>query len=151
MRALLLDFEGRIGRARYWLGTVLLVLASLPWAVYYVSAGGVALAEQAPAWLDAGDLVMSLLLAWPACAVATKRARDAGLPVWLGVVSAALMVAAAATFFVFGSGFADVESSTGDLLGAVMLIASGLVALWLGIAPTAGSAAHGSAVASSSA
>jgi uncharacterized membrane protein YhaH (DUF805 family) len=141
MRALLLDFEGRIGRPAYWGGTALLVLASLPWVAVYLSmamqAIDIGAVAPLPAWVHAGDVLVSLLLAIPASAIAIKRARDAGLPPWLGVVSGGLLVVATLIFVALGSPTADVEATTGDLLGGLCLLVSGLVTLWLGIAPPA--------------
>jgi uncharacterized membrane protein YhaH (DUF805 family) len=88
--SLFTSFEGRINRAKWWLGLVILIIVQ--WIVWYVVAsalgvgsltsGDPAQIEQAmsDAWLPIG--IVALLLLYPSLALYTKRWHDRGKSGW---------------------------------------------------------------------
>jgi len=88
--SLFTSFEGRINRAKWWLGIVILIVVQ--WIVWYILAGALGVGsltsgdpaqmEQAmkDAWLPIG--IVSLLLLYPSLAVYTKRWHDRGKSGW---------------------------------------------------------------------
>jgi uncharacterized membrane protein YhaH (DUF805 family) len=79
---LFLGFDGRIGRARFWLGLVVLIVAE-----FLLDALIQALFPRVPdLQIAIADFVIGLVLLYPTAAVATKRLRDraqSGTWVWL--------------------------------------------------------------------
>ena len=88
--SLFTSFEGRINRAKWWLGMIILVVVQ--WIAWYViaSAMGVGMIDTAdPANIDAfisgAGLplgIVSLILLYPSLAVYTKRWHDRGKSGW---------------------------------------------------------------------
>ncbi len=83
---LLTTFHGRIGRQQWWLGFVLVVIASI--------LGTLALYPQSftadnppPSW---PDTILQLVLLIPGTAITVKRFNDRDYPWWLGYASALL-------------------------------------------------------------
>lgn len=74
LQHLLTSFDGRIGRQRFWLGMLILIIAGLVLSlivVWPLSAAGPRLAAL-------GNLIVSLALLYPAMAVGIKRFHDRG-------------------------------------------------------------------------
>lgn len=80
LSSLFLSLDGRINRARFWLGTVILAVVSFS-ATYLivlligVSQGAVALSA-----------AVAFALAYPSYAVMAKRFQDRGKPGWLALI-----------------------------------------------------------------
>jgi uncharacterized membrane protein YhaH (DUF805 family) len=80
LSSLFLSLDGRINRARFWLGTVILAVVSFA-ATYLivlligVSQGAVALSA-----------AVAFALAYPSYAVMAKRFQDRGKPGWLALI-----------------------------------------------------------------
>lgn len=73
---LFLSFEGRINRAKYWIGGLLLLAALI-----MLTVAGIALfpGDEPPYYLPA---VLVLLALYPSLAIATKRLHDRGKSAW---------------------------------------------------------------------
>ncbi len=70
----LFKFDGRINRAKFWLGYVVL------WVAYAVIAGIAAAANSTTGWTIAGLLNLALL--WPSLAISIKRWHDRDKSGW---------------------------------------------------------------------
>ena len=80
LRALFLSHNGRIGRTRFWVGWLSLLVISNAVSELVVSLVGEAVSPQFI------DLVITLLLAWPDFCVGMKRLADRGKGVVYGIV-----------------------------------------------------------------
>lgn len=86
---LLTTFEGRINRAKWWLGTVILIVAGV--------AGGALLNPEfftadeppPPNW---PDTLWQVSLLIPTAAISVKRFHDLAWPTWTGVLAALIML-----------------------------------------------------------
>lgn len=88
--SLLTSFEGRINRAKWWLGILILVIAQ--WIVWYIIAmtmgidmmgsGDPAQMEQAMAAASIPLIIVSLIFLYPTLALYTKRWHDRGKSGW---------------------------------------------------------------------
>jgi uncharacterized membrane protein YhaH (DUF805 family) len=74
LRHLLFGFGGRIGRRTWWLWGVAALLGMSLYATVLLRVAGVA--------ADTTDLLVNLLLLWPALAISAKRWHDRGKSAW---------------------------------------------------------------------
>ncbi len=74
LRHILFSFGGRIGRRAWWLWGVAALLGLSLYATVLLRVAGVA--------ADTADLVVNLLLLWPALAISAKRWHDRGKSAW---------------------------------------------------------------------
>ena len=87
---LLTSFEGRINRAKWWLGVLILVIVQ--WIVWYIvamtmgvdmmAAGDPAQMEQMMTALGIPIFIISLIFLYPSLALYTKRWHDRGKSGW---------------------------------------------------------------------
>jgi uncharacterized membrane protein YhaH (DUF805 family) len=77
IRNLLLSFQGRIGRAQYWLGT--LAIAAIEWALQW-ALGVPLLGNTSDLRLRAVIFAVGLILLYPTAAIAVKRLHDRSQP-----------------------------------------------------------------------
>ena len=82
---LLFAFEGRTGRAGFWLGLAAVLAAALAVTLAVVRAFG-ATGEPTPGLVLLSFLLYFMLL-WPLTALGAKRFHDRGRPGWLSVVA----------------------------------------------------------------
>lgn len=80
-RSLLIGFDGRINRARWWLGVLCLALAAIILTLILGALFGVGLLATALV-----NLVVTAAIAWPATALMVKRLKDRDRPLWLVAV-----------------------------------------------------------------
>jgi uncharacterized membrane protein YhaH (DUF805 family) len=74
LRHLLFGFAGRIGRRTWWLWGVAALLGMSLYATVLLRVAGVA--------ADTTDLLVNMLLLWPALAISAKRWHDRGKSAW---------------------------------------------------------------------
>jgi uncharacterized membrane protein YhaH (DUF805 family) len=77
-RRILFSFDGRIGRRTWWLWGVAALLGLSLYATVLLRVAGVAAGTT--------DLLVNLLLLWPALAISAKRWHDRGKSAWWTVV-----------------------------------------------------------------
>jgi uncharacterized membrane protein YhaH (DUF805 family) len=77
-RRILFSFDGRIGRRTWWLWGVAALLGLSLYATVLLRVAGVAAGTT--------DLLVNLLLLWPALAISAKRWHDRGKSAWWAVV-----------------------------------------------------------------
>lgn len=79
--SLLFSLKGRIGRSRFWIGT--LVLASVSFAATYLILAAVGISDRAVLL----SMLVAFALAYPSYAVMAKRFQDRGKPGWTALVA----------------------------------------------------------------
>jgi uncharacterized membrane protein YhaH (DUF805 family) len=83
--ALYTTFEGRINRAKYWLGTIVLIVVMLVVALILFTILGVGFSP-----LDAGfrwgSFILQLIVLYPATALMVKRFQDRNRPGWFAAI-----------------------------------------------------------------
>lgn len=116
---LLLSLDGRIGRARFWLGTAILVAVSV--AAKYVILSLVGLSQAAVAFSAA----VAFALAYPAYAICAKRFQDRGKP---GVLALIGLVPSYSADLLYTFGIFDLDhpSALAQALDVVIVI----IGLW---------------------
>ena len=115
---LLLSPQGRITRAPFWFGIMVIIIASL--ALRLIPG-------------PIGRLV-SLVLLWPQICVNAKRLHDMGRTGWWLVAPILIGVAGLAIAFVMGSGGGIPPQPAIAPLAVVALVSLGFL-LWLGLTP----------------
>lgn len=128
---LLTSFEGRINRQRYWVGVVILVIASI-----IVGAGlGFVIGIILPGALGLFNLLLSLALLYPAAALVTKRLHDRNKPAmpWLAIFFGPGILLQ--VMQIVGIGFSPVEFQgevfmMPDGLGGIVSFVAAVVGIW---------------------
>jgi uncharacterized membrane protein YhaH (DUF805 family) len=124
LRHLYTSFDGRINRAPYWIGTIILVVVNLVISLVVARLLGVSIA--APDFrFKLVVLVLGVLLLYPVAALMVKRLHDRDRPAWL----AALFLAAALIKTV-----TDVIGVTGganpNMLDFLLSVITPIVGIW---------------------
>jgi uncharacterized membrane protein YhaH (DUF805 family) len=78
-RWLLFSFEGRIGRRSWWLWSAAILIGMALYLTAVLRIAGVA--------KDTADLLVNLLLLWPALAISVKRWHDRDKPGWWALIA----------------------------------------------------------------
>lgn len=125
---LMFSFEGRIGRAAFWVAIIIYSIAS---RIVFSSA----ISAKGASWASLGVVgIILLVLSWPAYAVMAKRFHDLDLSGWWGLVTLCPLVAIFA--FAFGMGFGTNSMPSASV---VMMVLSALCligtvwGIWLSI------------------
>lgn len=78
-RWLLFSFDGRIGRRSWWLWGAAVMIGMAMYLTAVLRIAGVA--------KDTADLLVNLLLLWPALAISVKRWHDRDKPGWWALIA----------------------------------------------------------------
>ena len=79
--SLLFSFTGRINRAKWWLGLLIIGVANVLGGILLNPEFFTAEALPPPSW---PDTIWQIALLWPMTAITVKRFKDADRPAWLG-------------------------------------------------------------------
>ncbi|RMF06916.1 MAG: DUF805 domain-containing protein, partial [Alphaproteobacteria bacterium] len=129
-RELFLSFEGRISRAPYWTGLIILIVAQYALILAYLYALGVPLSAIADPQYDRvlaeANVTVTLILAYPGLALMCKRLHDRNRSGWWGVLLYGLSIAGEGVTLAGYAGPADSPS----LAELAILIPLALIGLW---------------------